>query len=51
MENCAVRKITPEKVVQILKKHGTIITHQEAKLMLDFLYKFATLTLDHVLKR
>ena len=45
------RKITPEKAVEILKKHGTIITENEAKIMLDFLYKFAKLTLEIVLKR
>jgi hypothetical protein len=45
------RKLTPEKAVEIFKKHGTNITVDEAKIMLDFLYKFAKLTLDHVLKR
>lgn len=45
------RKITPEKAVEILKKSGTIITVKDAKFVLDFLYKFAKLTLETVLKR
>jgi hypothetical protein len=45
------RKVTPEKAVKIMAKYGTIITIEEAKLMLDFLYKFAKLTLEIVLKR
>ncbi|EHQ24804.1 hypothetical protein Mucpa_0615 [Mucilaginibacter paludis DSM 18603] len=45
------RSITPEKAVEILKKHGTEITVDQAKLMLDFLYKFAKLALDQVFKR
>lgn len=45
------RKITPEKVLEILEKQGTKVSIEEAKFMLDFLYKFAKLTLEHVLKR
>jgi len=45
------RKITPEKAVEILAKHGTHITVDEAKIMLDFLFKFAKLTLNEMLKR
>lgn len=40
------QSIKPEKAVEILKKHGTIITVEEAKLILDFLYKFGRLTLN-----
>lgn len=43
------RKLTPEHTVRILKKRGTIITIKEAEVILDFLYKFAKLTLDSVL--
>jgi len=45
------RQLTPEKAVEIMKNKGTEITIEEAKLMLDFLYKFAKLTLEIVLKR
>ena len=43
------RKLTAEQVVQILKKHGTIVTADEATAILDFLYKFGKLTLNHLL--
>jgi hypothetical protein len=45
------RKLTPEHTVRILKKHGTVITIKEAEVMLDFLYKFAKLTLDSFLNQ
>ncbi len=45
------QKITPEKAVEILKEHGTNINLDEARIMLDFLYKLATLILNQVLKR
>ena len=45
------RTVTPEKAVEILKKHGTKITIEEAKLMLDFIYKFANLTLNQLFNR
>lgn len=45
------RKVTPEKAVEIMRKSGSEITIEEAKIMLDFLYKFAKLTLETVLKR
>jgi hypothetical protein len=45
------QSVTAEKVVQILEKHGTKITPEEAKIILDFLYKFGKLTLKHLLRR
>jgi len=44
------RSITPEKAVEILKKHGTIVTLDEAKLILDFIYNFAILSVNQVIK-
>lgn len=35
--------LTPEKVVKILKKHGTIISVEQAKKVLEFYRKFAKL--------
>ena len=40
------RSVTPEKAVKILHEHGTIITLEEAKKILDFMYKFAKLAID-----
>jgi hypothetical protein len=45
------RSLTPEKAVEILKKYGTIVTIEEAKLILDFMYKLGKLSEDRVLKR
>ena len=43
------KMLTPQETVQILMKHGTTVTLEEAELMLDFLQKFAKLRLDSVL--
>jgi hypothetical protein len=40
------RSVTPEKAIEILKKHGTIVTLEEVKLILDFMYKFGKLAID-----
>lgn len=45
------RSVTPEKAVKILQEYGTVVSIEEAKIMLDFLYKFGNLTLKDVLKR
>lgn len=45
------RNITPEKAVEILKKHGTIVTLEEAKIMLDLMYKFAKLAVNQIVKK
>ncbi len=36
--------ITPEQAVKILREHGTIVTIEEAKLILEFMYKIAKLS-------
>ncbi|GGI25151.1 hypothetical protein GCM10008119_16220 [Pedobacter mendelii] len=41
-----IRNVTPEKAVKILQEHGTIITVEEAKLILDFMYKLAKLAVN-----
>jgi hypothetical protein len=37
--------ITPEKAVEILKKGGMEVTLEQARLILDFLYKLADITI------
>lgn len=37
--------ITPEKIVEILGKHGTHVTIEEAKIILEFMYKLANIAL------
>ncbi len=44
------RSLTPEKAVEILKKHGTIVTIEEAKLILDFMYKLGKLSVKQYVK-
>jgi len=43
------RKVTPEEVVGLLKKDGEIITIEQAQILLDFMYKFARITLEILL--
>jgi len=40
------RSVTPEKAVKILQEHGTIVSIEEAKIILDFMYKFGKLAVD-----
>ncbi|WP_293312327.1 hypothetical protein [Pedobacter sp. UBA5917] len=43
------RNITPEKAVRILKRYGRKVSLKEARLMLDFMYNFAILSLNQVI--
>lgn len=43
------RKVTPEEVVELMKKEGKTITIKQAQLVLDFMYKFARITLEILL--
>lgn len=44
------RNLTPEKAVRILKRYGRKITLAEARIMLDFIYNFAILSINQVIK-
>jgi len=44
------RTITPQKAVEILKQNGTIVTLEEAKLILDLMYKIAKLSVEQYIK-
>lgn len=44
------REITPEKAKEILEKHGTIITLEEGKIILDVMYKFTKLWVQQLQK-
>ncbi len=44
------RTVTPEKAVETLKKNGTIVTIDEAKLILDFMYKIGNLSVGQYVK-
>jgi len=44
------RRITPQQAVNILKEHGTVATIEEAKIILDFMYKIAKLSVETYIK-
>jgi len=44
------RAVTPAKAVEILKKHGTHVTLEEAKIILDFMYKIGKLSVNQYVK-
>ena len=44
------RTVTPERAVRVLAKYGQKITLPEARLILDLMYNFASLSANQVLK-
>ncbi|RQO75665.1 hypothetical protein DBR43_10025 [Pedobacter sp. KBW06] len=45
------RTIVPEQVIEILSKHRTNVNITEAQLILDFMYKFAKLSVKQALTK
>ncbi|WP_353149083.1 hypothetical protein [Chryseobacterium sp.] len=43
------KKLTPEKVIILLKQHGTIVTLEEAARILDFMRKVADIAVNQYL--
>ncbi len=46
-----MEKLLPEKAVDILQKHGTIITVEQAKIILDFLYQLSDIVVAQYLRK
>lgn len=44
------RAVTPERVIEILHQHGTEVTLEEAKLILDFGYRLCILSVKQVVR-
>ena len=44
-------KIQPEKAVEILQEHGMKVTVEQAKIILDFLRKLASIAIDQYLRK
>ncbi len=44
------KRITPKIAVEILKEHGTKVTLDEARLILDFMYNIAKLSVEQYIK-
>lgn len=40
--------VTPEKAIEILKMHGTVVTLQEAEIILKFMQKYVEIALNSV---
>ena len=38
--------IQPEKILEILRHHGTQLTLEQARLVLEFMYKLATIAIN-----
>jgi hypothetical protein len=45
------RTITPQKAIKILEENGTIVNYTEAELILDFMYKFANLSVKQIIRK
>ncbi|MEQ7800048.1 hypothetical protein ABDJ41_09555 [Pedobacter sp. ASV1-7] len=45
------RTVTPQKAIKILEQNGTTISQTEAELILDFMYKFANLSVKQVINK
>lgn len=44
------RAVTPEKAAEILKKHGTVVTLEEAKIILNLMYIIGKLAVKQYVK-
>lgn len=51
MEREEVTKLTPEKVVKILREKGTIVNTEEAKTILSFIKTIANIAVNQYLSR
>lgn len=43
-------KLTPKKVIEILAKKGTIVSEEEAEIILDFISKIAKIAVQQYLR-
>lgn len=43
-------RVTPEKLIKILKKHGEEISLEESKKVLDLMHFFANLAVNQIIK-
>lgn len=50
MEDDKTNDLTPERVVQILKKKGTDVNIEEAKIILAFVKKIANIAVNQYLR-
>lgn len=48
---CEKRSITTEKLVKILGRHGTIVSVEKAKFILELIYKLSNLSVKETLSK
>jgi hypothetical protein len=46
-----LRKLSPEKVMEVLCKHGTIITREQAESVIEFLYNLSEIAVAQYLRQ
>jgi hypothetical protein len=46
-----LRKLSPEKAMEILCKHGTIVTKEQAELVIEFLYNLSEIAVAQYLRQ
>jgi hypothetical protein len=49
MENEAIKRISPEKAMEIMEADGIVVTEEQAKIILDFMYEMAGKVVDQYL--
>ena len=50
MESAKGKELTPERVMQILKRNGTPVDMEEAKIIAEFIKKLAHIAVNQYLK-
>ena len=45
------RSVTPEKLVKILQNHGTVVSIEKARKVLELIYKLSNLSVKEALSR
>ncbi len=43
-----MKEVTPEKIMEIFKENGTLVTLDEAKIILSFMINLATISLEQI---
>jgi hypothetical protein len=51
MESCEFKKMSPEKALEILKKNGSAVTVEQAKIVLELLNKLANIAVSQYLRK
>lgn len=49
MSSVYVKRMSPEKAMELLKKDGIIVDRRQAEIILDFLYEMAEIAVDQYL--